>query len=100
MNGRASCSFLGDPELRAPGARDRPGEAFLTLNVEHIRELSFGNLCEILAGGQPLRRIEPHVERTLVLEAQSAPGIIDLVTRKSEIGEDAKKRFTLEERLG
>lgn len=73
-------------------AHDRPGNpargTLLAVAVDQVRELGLGRLVDEVGSGQGAIRIQPHVERPILAEAQATLRVIDLVRAEAQVAQD------------
>src|SRR5690606_9709132 len=67
------CEACGDDR-----ARDALREALLAVIANDARELAFRRACDELRRSHSRARIHPHVERTVLYEAEAARGVVEL----------------------
>src|SRR5690606_4574772 len=78
------CEACGDDR-----ARDALREALLAVIANDARELAFRRACDELRRSHSRARIHPHVERTVLYEAEAARGVVELRRGHTEIEQHA-----------
>src|SRR5215467_2461300 len=73
----------------ANGSGDSPRPPFLSEFVNHIGKLSLVEVVYHLFGGTLPTRVHPHVERSIRLKTESAPGVVQLQAAHSNVGQNS-----------
>jgi hypothetical protein len=64
---------------------DPTRKAFFAQGTNHVSNLVGSGAREPLRGAGAVRRVHAHVERTVVLETEPAPGLVELRGRHAEV---------------
>ena len=82
------------------GAGEERGVGLVGVFGEKLRELRLGERREQRGGGLAALGVHPQVERAVLLEGETARGIIDLHRGDAEVGEDGVRAADRREHLG